>query len=70
MGLNVRYGIRSEKERISLISNRLNQSKDSAGLIAAMTVQRILFFVRKAIPEELYVELDNAQAVSPAFREL
>ncbi len=70
MGLNVRYGICSENERISLISNLLNQSNDSLGFIAAITAQRTLFFKRKPIPDELYMELDNAQAAKPAFREL
>jgi len=69
MGLNVRYGICLKNKRISLICNLLNQSNDSRGFKAAITAQRILFFERKAIPDELYMELDKAQAVNPALRE-
>ena len=70
IGWNVKYGTDSEKERISSIFNRLNQSNDSIGLKAAIRAHRSVFLLRKTIPDEEYMEFDNAQAVIAAFRDV
>ena len=62
--------MRLEKECISLMSIRLNQSNDSPGLLAARSAHRILFLECIATPDELYIEFDNTHAIFPAFREL